>query len=172
MARFLELPNWSYEQITAANLAECVKMNAEWCAQNGCGKDLSMEQESCAVGETLKNFEALKVKGGLLRLDNKVVAYTIGEMLNPDTFIVHIEKAFSDIRGAYPAMSREFIYHNMANPKTLVLPNGKPNEDITIEDIGFKYINREDDAGDEGLRKAKLQFHPAFLLEKWTLIKK
>ena len=147
-------------------------MNAEWCAQNGCGKDLSMEQESCAVRETLNNYEKLYVRGGLLRLDGKVVAYSIGEMLNNDTFIVHIEKAFSDIRGAYPAMSREFIYHNMVNPKPLILENGKPNEDISLTDIGFKYINREDDAGDEGLRKAKLQFHPIFLLEKWTLIRK
>ncbi len=172
MARFLELPDWSYETITNENLQECVKMNAEWCAQNGCNKDKSMQQESCAVKETLNNFEALKVKGGLLRLQGKVVAYSIGEMLNYNTFIVHIEKAFADIRGAYPAMSREFIYHQMENPKPLVLPNGKPNEDITTQDIGFEYINREDDAGDEGLRKAKMQFHPAFLLEKWTVNKK
>lgn len=172
LARFVELPNWSYEVINSNNLAECVKMNAEWCALYGCNKDESMEQESCAVRETLNNFSALKVKGGLLRLDGKVIAYTIGEMLNKNTFIVHIEKAFAEIRGAYPTMSREFIFHQMVNPMSLVLPNGKPNEDITIQDIGFEFINREDDAGDEGLRKAKMQFHPAFLLEKWVVNRK
>lgn len=172
IARFKELSGWGYEAITPDNLAECAKMNDEWCALYGCGKDPSMEQEACSVWNAIKYFERLGLSGGLLRLDGKVVAYTIGERLNSDTFIVHIEKAFADIRGAYPAMSQEFLLHQMAQPQPLILSNGDPNEAITPETIGFTYVNREDDAGDEGLRKAKMQYNPVFLLEKWSMFEK
>ena len=72
----------------------------------------------------------------------------IRDRLNSDTFIVHIEKAFSDVAGAYPMINREFAAHNCA---------------------GFKYVNREDDVGDEGLRRAKLSYKPAILLEKFIV---
>ncbi len=172
IARFKELPDWKYEPITDDNIEECRQMNDEWCAKYGCGQDVSMAQEACSVRCAISNFNKLELKGGLLRLGGKAVAFTIGEMLNSDTFIVHIEKAFADIRGAYPAMSQEFLLHQMRNPQPLSLPGGKPNENITPEEIGFKYVNREDDAGDEGLRKAKIQYHPAFLFEKWTVCEK
>lgn len=172
IARFKELSGWKYEAVTPDNLAECAKMNEEWCALYGCGKDISMAQEACSVRSAIGNFERLGLTGGLLRLDGRVVAYTIGEKLNSDTFIVHIEKAFADIRGAYPAMSQEFLLHQMAQPQPLLLPNGDPNGAITPETIGFTYVNREDDAGDEGLRTAKMQYNPVFLLEKWSVCEK
>lgn len=157
IARFKELPNWIYEPVTLENLSECRDMNDEWCARYGCGQNISMTQEACAVKCAIDHFEKLNLKGGLLRLNGKVVAFTIGEMLNSDTMIIHIEKAFADIRGAYPAISQEFLSHQMVRPP---------------EEIGFQYVNREDDAGDEGLRSAKMQYHPLFLLEKWTMSEK
>ena len=65
--------------------------------------------------------------------------------MTEDTFVVHIEKAFSDIQGAYPIINREFVLHAAK---------------------GYQYINREEDLGQEGLRKAKLSYNPAILLEK------
>ena len=90
------------------------------------------------------------------------MAFSLGEMLNSDTFLVHIEKAFANIQGAYPTISREFLLYcsNL---------DGNDIQEADETKIGFKYVNREDDAGDEGLRKAKLQYHPVFMLEKYLV---
>jgi hypothetical protein len=162
VSRFKSNPGWSYEAITPENTLECLQMNREWCKLYGCVQDKSMQQESCSVKCALDNFEALGLKGGILRLDGKIAAFTIGEKLNSDTFLVHIEKAFANITGAYPAISQMFLQHQMKNPY-------KHGEELNPEDIGFVYVNREDDTGDENLRKAKMQYHPVFLIEKYIV---
>lgn len=81
-----------------------------------------------------------------MRVDGKVVAYTIAEKLNDKTVVVHIEKAFSDIQGAYPTINQEFV---------------------TNMESSYKYVNREEDLGVEGLRKAKLSYYPSILLTKY-----
>lgn len=150
LARFKELPGWSYEEITRDNISECVEFNKLWCKETGiCGEDPSLESEMCAVGNALANYFELGLKGGLLRLDGKVVAYTVGEKINSDTVIIHIEKAFAGIRGCYQMINREFA------------------ERIASE---VKYINREDDAGDLGLRQAKMSYYPVFLQEKYSAL--
>lgn len=145
---FEALDDWHYEEVSDSNLKECIKMNELWCKENHCLFNLSKQSESCATRCALANFEALQLKGGLLRVDGEVVAFSLGEQLNNNTFIVHVEKAFARVDGAYPMINREFIRHEAGN---------------------LKYVNREDDAADEGLRKAKLSYHPAYLLEKSIL---
>lgn len=142
---------WSYEPITAENLDECWAMNVAWCAEAGCGEDPSLMEEACAVRNCFNNFAAEGLVGGALRVDGKLVAYTMGCPLSADTFITHIEKAFSSVTGAYPMINRSFAAHACAD---------------------YQYINREDDVGDEGLRKAKLSYRPAILLEKYDVIQK
>lgn len=162
VSRFKGNPNWCYEPITPQNTAECLKMNKEWCKLYGCLQDKSKQQESCSVRCALNNFEVLGLKGGILRVNNEIVAFTIGEKMNSDTFLVHIEKALTHITGAYPAISQLFLQHQMKVPYT-------PGKELTSDDIGFVYVNREDDTGDENLRKAKMQYHPAFLIEKYIV---
>lgn len=145
VARFEKLGDWHYEEITKDNISDCKKMNEEWCKANGCGMDEGLKAEYCAVTQAFKHYSELGLSGGLIRLDDRIVAFSIGQKLCNDTFIVHIEKAFSDVEGAYAIINREFAAHNTAS---------------------FTYVNREDDAGVEGLRKAKLSYHPAILLEK------
>ena len=118
-------------------------------AQNPDWHNESMQMESCAVRKALEDFVPLRLCGGMLRSGGRLVAYTLGERLNSDTFIVHVEKAFSDVTGAYPMINRTFLEHEAA---------------------GLQYVNREDDAGDEGLRKAKLSYHPAYMLEKYLAV--
>lgn len=158
ISRFKKLPDWSYESIDRDNEAhlalqieECKAMTAEWCRQNGCTQNISMETESCATHKALNNFKSLNLRGGILRVEGKIAAYTLGEPINSDTFIIHIEKAFSQITGAYPMINQSFILKEAMN---------------------YKYINREDDAGDEGLRTAKLSYHPLFMEEKFCAVKK
>lgn len=146
IARFEKLDAWSYEAITPQNLAECEVMNEEWCRLNGCGQDEGKKEEYCAVRRSFRNYGALGFTGGLLRLEGRVVAFTMGEQLGVDTFNTHIEKAFFDVEGAYAMINREFAAHNCA---------------------GYAYINREEDMGVEGLRRAKLSYNPAILLEKY-----
>ena len=151
-------PDWSYERILSDNpsecssqLKECLAMTDEWCAMNGCLHNESMQMEACAVRIALRDFVALGLKGGILRSGGRIVAYTIGERLNSDTFIVHVEKAFSDVTGAYPMINQCFLAH---------------------EASGLRYVNREDDAGDEGLRKAKLSYNPVLMLEKYLAVRR
>ena len=146
IARFIELPDWHYEQMTLQHIPECVQMNNIWCQLMGCADNRSLYAETCAMEIALQNFEALGLEGALLRVSDKIVAYTIGEPINSDTYIVHAEKAFPDIRGAYPMINREFIRDRASS---------------------FTYVNREDDAGDEGLRRAKNSYHPVFMQEKY-----
>lgn len=147
IARFKE-NNWRFEPITDDNFEDCLTMNAKWCKINDCGRSEQLKDECCAIKRSFKYFNELGFFGGLLRIDDKVVAYTIAERLNDDVVVVHMEKAFSDIQGAYPAINREFVA-NMCQ--------------------SYKYVNREEDLGVEGLRKAKLSYRPAILLEKFAI---
>lgn len=155
IARFKENnPDWVFEPITAENLPECWQMNKEWCIINGCRENEQLADEFGAVRTSFDNFFALGLEGGLLRAGGRVVAYTMGEPLNSDTYNTHIEKAFSDIQGAYPMINREFAaYIQQRHPQIL-------------------YINREEDMGNEGLRKAKLSYQPDRLEEKYRAVYK
>ena len=143
---FKTYPDWSYEPVTADNVEECFQMALLWRRENGCEEDEEKNAEMCVALNSLRLFEELKLTGGLLRVRGEVVAFTIGEPACDDTFVVHIEKARADVEGAYTVINQQFVSHEVA---------GK-----------YKYVNREDDVGTEGLRKAKLSYHPEFLVEK------
>lgn len=138
-------PDWSYEAINDANTEECRDMAQEWWAINNDGQGGEKAEEICVAEAGLVYRERLGLKGGLIRVNGKVVAFCLGEPCGKDTFVVHFEKAFADIQGAYPMINQQFVEHEME---------------------GFTYVNREDDAGSEGLRKAKLSYYPAWLMEK------
>ncbi|MBP5518556.1 MAG: DUF2156 domain-containing protein [Bacteroidales bacterium] len=161
---FRRLYNWKFEPITEENLAECRQMNDEWCRRNGCGENFWKASEFCAVRISLDNYRALGLDGGLLRVDGNVVAFTIGERASSDTLLVHIEKALTEYRGAYQAMSQEFLgYMDTVLRERENIPDGTP---------AFTLVNREDDSGDENLRKAKLEYHPIEIKEKYLVFLK
>lgn len=144
--KFKELyPDWSYEPITKENTAECIEMAQNWRAQNGCDENEEKSAEFCVTLNALKMREELGLRGGLLRADGRVVAFTLGEPGGEDIFVVHIEKAYPDVQGAYPMINQQFVEHECA---------------------AYRYINREEDTGAEGLRKAKLSYYPVMMLEK------
>lgn len=144
--RFKEnYPDWQYERITEENVAECVAMAEEWKLGNGCEEKGKKHEEFCVTLHALRERKALGLQGGLIRAGGRVVAFSMGEPCGEDMFVVHIEKAFGDIQGAYPIINQQFVQHEAA---------------------GYRYINREEDMGAEGLRKAKLSYDPAFLMEK------
>ncbi len=136
---------WSYEPVTAGNAEECFQMALKWREQNGCEDDPEKRGEICVTMNSLRLFDELELIGGILRIDGEVVAFTIGEPICSDTFVVHIEKAFADVEGAYPMINQQFVEHECRD---------------------YLYVNREEDTGAEGLRKAKLSYRPVFMVEK------
>ncbi len=138
-------PDWSYEPISQDNVEECFQMALRWREFNGCEADPEKNKEMCVTLNSLRLFQELELRGGLLRADGEIVAFTMGEPVSEDTFVVHIEKAYANIRGAYPMINQQFLEHEVAD---------------------YLYVNREDDTGEEGLRKAKLSYHPIFMVEK------
>lgn len=139
--------DWQIEPITSENLDVCVRLNDEWCAVNHYEESTALVEEHKAITEAFAHFEQLGFSGGLLLQEGRPVAFTFGEPICRDTFGIHVEKALSDVEGAYPAINREFLAMSCA---------------------GYAYVNREEDVGDEGLRKAKLSYHPVQLLDKYT----
>lgn len=140
--RFKANNNWSFEEITPENLGECWEMNEKWCKSNDCADDEKLSEEYCAVRRCFKNYAPLGLEGGLIRVDGRVIAFTMGDVLNSDTYVIHIEKAFAEIQGAYQIINQEFAALIQRRYPSLI------------------YVNREEDAGLEGLRKAKLSYHP------------
>lgn len=142
---------WSYESMTKDNLEECFQMALKWRTENDCEDDDEKRGEMCVALNSLRLFEELHLTGGVLRIDGKVVAFTIGEPICEDTYVVHIEKAYADVQGAYTMINQQFVEHECMN---------------------YKYVNREDDTGAEGLRKAKLSYRPVFMVEKGDVTEK
>ena len=141
--------DWSYEEITDRNISECFEMNEKWLAFNTDKDPVEINNERTALVTSLENFNELELTGALLRKGGQVVAFTIGEEMNEKLFCTHFEKAFADIRGAYPMINREFAKRTLTQ---------------------YEYINREEDTGDEGLRKAKMSYKPEKLLTKYTAV--
>ncbi len=143
-------PDWQYEDITDENLEECIEMAYGWRKENDCDTNELKRVEFCVSLNALKKLKELELIGGLIRAEGKVVAITVGEPLTNDTFVIHIEKAYAGVEGAYPMINREFLAHHATD---------------------YMYVNREEDTGAEGLRKAKLSYKPVFMVESGYVTK-
>ena len=114
-------------------------------------EDPEKNSEMCVTLNSLRLYKELDLRGGVLRAEGNVVAFSIGEPVSDDTFVVHIEKAFADVPGAYPMINQQFVEHEVQ---------------------GFSYVNREEDMGETGLRSAKESYHPIFMVEKGVVTEK
>lgn len=148
-------PDWGYETITDRNEEECAGMAMKWCMKNCMDEENEIEyekiDESKLVVYAIRHREEFGMVGGALRAGGRIIAITLGERLTDDTFVVHFEKAFSEIQGAYPMINREFVRQELSD---------------------YTYVNREEDLGIEGLRKAKLSYRPDIILNKGILKEK
>ena len=143
--QFKKSYNYTYSPLRYEDVDECLAMHEMWKAENDHGlENCLLEQESCAVEIALKIFPYLDLKGGVLRVDNKTVAFTIGQALNDKIFDVQIEKGLKAYHGVYPTINQLFVEHEMQS---------------------FQYVNREEDVNDPGLRQSKLSYHPSILLK-------
>lgn len=152
------LPGCTYRPLQLSDIPACMEMTCQWIHQNHIYNEefISSETESGirentiaeelqAIQYAFSHWEALGLQGGVLFLDEKMIAYTYGQPISTDTFGVHIEKADSEVDGAYPLINQLFAQQVATS---------------------YTYINREEDMGLAGLRKAKLSYHPVALIEK------
>lgn len=140
--------NYSYEPLTEKDFDSCITYAVNTYNRDSAYDDYSKVCEQFAINTYFSNFRELGLCGGVLKINGEIIAFTIGERINSDTLGVHIEKARADIDGAYPAINNLFAK--------------SAGQD-------FAYINREEDLGIEGLRKAKRSYHPSFMIEKYTV---
>lgn len=139
--------DWKYEPVTRDNLHKCILLNDHWERLNREKNPEEIGDENLAIKIAFDKFFELGLEGGLLTIQGEGVAFTFGEALNSTTFCTHVEKAYSNIRGAYQMINREFAKQ--------------------LQDR-YEFINREEDTGSEGLRRAKLSYHPHRLVVKYS----
>ncbi|MGL6114525.1 MAG: DUF2156 domain-containing protein [Cetobacterium sp.] len=146
IAQFVKSYDYEYEKISQENIEEVKKFQEKWFENRK--EDPMIVKENMGINLLLNNFDHLGIKGGLIRVGEEIVAYSLGEILNENTLLVHTEKALSDYKGSYQIINRLFVMNE-----------GKK----------CFYINREDDSGIEGLREAKLTYFPNYLLKKYEI---
>lgn len=140
-------PSWSYEEINDSNVRECMALENVWFKQSG--QDQDVLDEKRMVLKALQEYDKIGMMGGCIRVEDRIIAFSLGMPINADTFDVCIEKADTDYDGSFTIINREFARR---------IPEQ------------YTYVNREEDLGLEGLRKAKLSYKPVEILTKHTVV--
>lgn len=146
IASFTKKYAWRYERITADILDDIRNCANKWYNKKNLLEDIDMRIEKKGVLLLLDNWELLKLTGGCIFANGEIVAFTIGTPINNEIFDIHIEKALPEYSRAYTVINREFAANELS---------------------AYKYINREEDLGLEGLRRAKLSYYPIRFVKKY-----
>lgn len=136
-------PDYKVVEITDDNIDQCIELEKKWLKEHINTESREVEQKMiCSV---LKNRKILGLLTLAIEVEGKIVAFSAGSPINRETFGVHIEKADSDINGSFATINKEFCNRIPQN---------------------YKYVNREEDMGIDGLRKSKLSYNPHIILPK------
>lgn len=144
--KFKKMYNFTYEKISKENIEDIRTFQRRWTENRK--EDTIIISETLGIEELLNNYERLELRGGVIKVDGKIVAYAIGEKLTENMGVIHIEKGILDYQGSYQMI-------NMYVAKE------------EFSDVEF--INREDDFGSVGLREAKLSYQPIKFLKKYSI---
>ena len=151
IARFKDGGEWHYETMGPGNIEDCRTMSDKWYQNQMDAGNHTVLNEKQVLNYALDHLQELELTGGVIYRGEEVVAFTVGEAMSEDTFHIHIEKAYSHIQGAYPMINQQFVLHEMQ---------------------GFLYVNREEDMGIPGLRRAKESYYPVDMIEKYKAVLK
>jgi hypothetical protein len=143
--QFVRQYEFVYRPLTPGLIPACQELQDGWCDEKHCDLVTTLRAEARAVKETLQNFSRLGVTGACIEVDGAVEAFALGERLNSDTVVIHIEKANAAFHGLYQVINQQFLEHEWS----------------TVE-----YVNREQDMGVSGLRRAKQSYHPHHMVAK------
>ena len=143
--KFKSLYTYEYVDLKENMLDECFEKTKAWMHSKYEGNQEKYKKELLTLKDLFENFSYFNLFGGAIYIEGTLIAYSIGEYLSNDTALIHVEKADTDYEGSFAIINYEFANRLKAN---------------------YKYINREEDMGIEGLRKAKLSYRPEYLTDK------
>ena len=139
----------TYQPFGAEMVDQAMAMQTDWCTWRDCESSDILSSENRAIFKILKEWRQLAgLFGGALMVDDSMVAYTVAEVLTPDTLLIHFEKGDTAYKGIYQAVNQKFLANSASH---------------------YTFVNREQDLNDEGLRKAKLSYHPVDYLRKYRV---
>jgi hypothetical protein len=147
--QFIKNYEYTYIGFGSAMIEQALNMQEDWCTWRDCENDDTLVAENNAISRVLYGWRNLDgITGGALLVDQIIMAYTIAETMPDKSIIIHFEKACPDHKGSYQAINQIFL-------------SNAPEE--------YTIVNREQDLGDEGLRKAKLSYHPVDYIKKYQV---
>lgn len=141
-------PEYEYRTLDKSMIADCIALYDQWIGEKDEEAAKSMEDEKKSVVLALNNMDALDLTGGTIYIDGKLCAFTVGERLHPQMQLIHIEKGDTNYDGIFPMINQQYVLHEC--------------EDVEL-------INREEDMGIEGMRKAKRSYNPLKMIEKYLI---
>jgi len=146
LSQFTKSYAYDYHPLTADCIEEVLQMQLEWCQWREAECDATLKAENQAIARVVKDWDRLtNLLGGAIRVDGRMIAYTVAEALDDSMLVIHFEKGHTGFKGVYQAINQMFLEHQGQD---------------------FQYVNREQDLGDEGLRKAKTSYNPVMFLKK------
>lgn len=146
LKKFFKLYGEDYRAIGDENIQALIELQIDWCKWRECDKSPSLKAEGNIICDVLMSWGMFpSLLGGTLYNNNELLAFSLGEVLDDQTIVVHFEKGRPGIRGVYQAINNCFVRYECKN---------------------YEFVNREQDLGEEGLRKAKQSYHPIKFLKK------
>lgn len=147
--QFLKKYRFEYIPFDMEAIHKAMAMQEDWCTWRDCEASESLSAENRAIARILSDWEELDtVTGAAILVGNEMAAYTIAESLSEDTLVIHFEKGNPDYKGVYQAINQLFLDHSKRK---------------------YKIVNREQDLGNEGLRKSKLSYNPVDFVKKYQI---
>lgn len=144
--------DYVYRPIDCALIPSVLEFHNVWCQANGCANTPTLQQEANGISRILSHWgEIPHLRGGVIEVGGKIVAYTVGELSGKETLIIHFEKASLEYGAAYQVINKEFLVHMLEREPELVT------------------VNREEDMNDQGLREAKLSYLPVGFIKKYRV---
>lgn len=143
-----DFPSWEYKELSPELIENCIYMEQEWFFKHEMEDTQDVVDERRSLLFALNHLKETGAIGGVLYVEDHIVAFTIGCQINQNTIGIHFEKADTNYEGAYAMINQLFVQH---------LPEQ------------YEFINREEDLGVEGLRTAKMSYHPCELLDRCLL---
>lgn len=140
--RFISNYNFEYKTITKNLIGACKEIENMWIENKDDMSDADKKSEFKSTMNVLENYDFLGCRGGIIFIEGKPSAYSVGEMMSDKTALIHIEKADKNIDGLYQIINQLTCKNEFSDSV---------------------FINREEDMGLEVLRKAKLSYHPEML---------
>lgn len=140
--------SYQFIQLDAKNVEKPLTLQTEWCLWRDCESSTTLQSENQAILRTLEDWSKLEgIMGAGLEVEGHLVAFTVAEPLDNKTMAIHFEKGCPEHKGVYQAINQMFLAECASE---------------------YTYVNREQDLGDVGLRKAKMSYNPKFYLKKFS----